>query len=103
MQSLFFAPRAPRTPHAIARVPHTSPLLELGEHSLTSSRKSSIAFPPGTGGPARLGATGAAPSFAQGAPGWYPGGKIGRDSAHFGGASLIAVPPATVTGSHQED
>ena len=70
---------------------------------MTSNRKSSIAFRLGTVGLAVLGATVAAPSFAQVAPGWYLGGNIGRDSAHFGGDSFIAVPPATVTGSHQDD
>jgi OOP family OmpA-OmpF porin len=76
----------------------------MGEHSLICSKKPSMAFRLGTIGLAVLGATMAAPSFAELAPGWYVGGNVGRANADdFDSNGFGIVPPAAVTGSSQDE
>lgn len=70
---------------------------------MTSKKHPSIAFRLGTVGLAVLGATLAAPSFAQMAPGWYIGGNVGRTSSDFDNDGFGVVPPAAITGTSQDE
>src|SRR5881275_314908 len=75
----------------------------MGAFSVTSKKLSSTAFRLGTVSLAVLGATLAAPSFAQMAPGWYVGGNIGRTSTDFDNDGFGVVAPGAITGTSQDE